>query len=264
MNESNKKLIPILTLVTYLLMVLVNALANIIPINNITTGELSDSYPNLFAPIGFTFSIWGLIYLLLLIYTIYQFKYYKTDSSLKDIFSRIGLLFIVSNIANTFWILAWHFRYIGLSVFLMLAILLTLILINMSLKNKQLTFTEKICIKLPFSVYFGWITVATVANITTFLVSISWTRLGLTEELWTVIILVVAALIGSAASIRFKSIPYGLVIIWAYVGIMAKHISPQFFNKDYIAVIITLSLMIALLVLSQLYVVKTYLTKKKS
>lgn len=232
---------PILAAVSYVLMVTINALANILPIAGMNTGAVSDSYPNLFAPAGITFSIWGLIYLLLAIYTISQFLA-KDHYQLR---SRIGLIFALSSVANSLWIFTWHYQYIGLSVVLMLAILASLIRINrLILSQKQDTaFYWTVC--LPFSVYFGWITVASIANITTFLVDFGWSGAPLSPSFWTVLVLVVGVVIGLSWGLPTNDRAYLLTLIWAFLGILIKHTT--FFASAYLSVIITVSLcMVAL------------------
>jgi hypothetical protein len=232
MNKKTKLFIKVSALVTYLGMITTNALANILPINNIGTGQVSDSYPNLFAPIGLTFSIWGLIYLLLAVYVIYQFK--------KDGFvSKVNIYFIISSLANILWIFAWHYDFIGMSLVLMLIILFCLIKIAETLNRESLSIREKFLIRLPFSVYFGWITVATIANVTTLLVSLNWSGAGVSNEAWTVVVLLVGTLIGVWRMFKDKALAYGVVFIWAYLGIYLKHTSPNFFDREYSSVVIT-------------------------
>lgn len=206
-------------------MITVNALANILPINGRNTGEVSDAYKNLFAPAGITFSIWGLIYLLLAGYTLYQLGIFHKENYNKneELLNKIGIYFSISSIANVAWILTWHYDLIGLSMVLMLVILCCLILINQNLKKENyLSTRDNIFIRIPFSIYFGWITVATIANATTLLVSFDWKGFGISEPIWTIIILVVGMFIGIATILKNRDIAYGLVIIWAYFGIWIK------------------------------------------
>ncbi|HBH13578.1 MAG: Uncharacterized protein XD91_1452 [Clostridiales bacterium 38_11] len=249
--------IKIFVLVSFVVMIAMNALANIIPINNITTGDVSDAYPNLFAPAALTFAIWGVIYILLAVYTIYQLIAFKPSgySEKAHIFKSVGIAFSISSVANTIWILAWHYDNIPLSLGLMLIILGCLVFINLILKNNRFTLAEKFLIKLPFSVYFGWITVATIANVTTLLVDLKWGRFGMSEVLLTIIILLVGVLIGSATILLNRDVAYGLVIIWAYVGILIKHISESGFNWTYFSVVVTVVICLALLIATEIYLV---------
>ncbi|MBV1759222.1 MAG: tryptophan-rich sensory protein [Dethiosulfatibacter sp.] len=249
--------IKVFVLITFIVMVAMNALANIIPINGITTGEVSDSYPNLFAPTGLTFAIWGVIYILLAVYTIYQLIAFKPTgySEKAHIFKSVGIAFSISSVANTIWILAWHYGNIPLSLVLMLVILVCLAVINLILKNNRFTLAEKLLIKLPFSVYFGWITVATIANVTTLLVDLQWGRFGLSEVLLTIIILFVGVLISVATIMLNRDVAYGLVIIWAYVGILIKHISESGFNWGYFSVVVTVVICLALLIATEVYLI---------
>jgi hypothetical protein len=230
------QLIKILAGVAYAAMVVVNFLANGLPINDRSTGEISDAYPNLFAPAGLTFSIWGLIYLLLAGYVVYQFT--KSGRQREGLFEKINPYFIATSLANIAWIFAWHYDYIGLSVLIMAALLVFLIKIADILRAEQFDNTQdKLFIRAPFSVYFGWITVAAIANITIFLVSIGWGGFGIADHVWTATILLVGALIGILRMNKDKNIPYGLVLIWAYLGILLKHLSDSGFSGQYPIVI---------------------------
>ena len=220
----------------YIAMVLVNFLANALPINNRTTGAISNAYSNLFAPAGLTFSIWGLIYLLLGGYIFYQFT--KGGKKKEKLLKKINPFFITTSIANIAWIFSWHYDYIGLSLFLMLILLISLIKIADILRQEKLKFKEKLFISVPFSVYFGWITVATIANVTVFLVSLGWKGFGMADFIWTSIVLVIGALIGILRMRKDRSIAYGLVFIWAYFGIFFKHLSSAGFNGQYPSVIL--------------------------
>lgn len=251
MKENNLKAIKIINAVTFLGMITVNALANILPINGIGTGDVSDAYPNLFAPAAITFSIWGVIYLLLALFVLYSFGVFKGKSGYSDdSIGRIKLCFAVSSIANTAWIFAWHYKKIGLALILMLIIFITLMFTYIRIRKDQLTSKEKIFVSIPFSVYFGWITIASIANIVTYLVSIGWNGFGIAEPAWMIIVVIVGLIIGGATAIKNMDIPYGLVIIWAYAGILIKHLSTSGFDAEYTGVIITVSVSIAILFIS--------------
>lgn len=223
--------------IAYIAMVVVNFLANGLPINNRSTGEISDAYPNLFAPAGLTFSIWGLIYLLLAGYVIYQFI--KKDQKSKELFKKINPFFIATSLANISWIFAWHYDFIAVSVVIMAILLILLIKIADIIRTQQFTSVEKIVVWAPFSIYFGWITVAAIANTTVFLVSLGWNGFGISDFIWTSIILLVGALIGILRMRKDKNIAYGLVLVWAYLGIVIKHVSVDGFNGQYPGVIAT-------------------------
>ncbi len=224
-EKKNISALKIIVAVSFIAMVFVNYLAQMLPLNGMTPGEVSDSLPNLFAPAGLTFSIWGVIYILLAVFAIFQFGFSKQTPTATSL-DKVRVTFVINALANIAWIFSWHYRQFELSLALMAIILLTLIVINLSLDKYLLNRIEKVVFRLPFSLYFGWITVATVANVTALLVSLGWDGFGLTKEGWTIIILVVAALIGTATIVIRKDIAYGLVFIWAYAGILIKHNSP--------------------------------------
>lgn len=231
----------ILITLAYLAVIAVNYLANALPIGGITTGEASDSLPNLFTPAGITFSIWGVIYLLLAVYVIYSWGLIgkKRNKKTDELIKKVDKIFILNALANISWIFAWHYRYIGVSVLIMIVLLVSLILIANQINNKKLTLTDQICLRLPFSIYFGWITIATIANVSVFLVSLNWDGFGISDEIWTIIVLLVGATIGIWRSIKDKNIPYILVFIWAYAGIIFKHNSMDGFAGQYPNIILT-------------------------
>ena len=247
-----KKTIQALAAVTFILMVVVNALANILPINGIGTGAVSDSYPNLFAPAGITFAIWGVIYLLLAAYTVFQLGLFKKNRTMSNaLMNKVGVVFSISSIANTVWIFSWHYRIIALSMVLMLLILVCLAIIVSAIRKETLSTKEKVFVKLPFSVYFGWITVATIANLTTLLVSVGWNGFGLSQTVWAIAIIAIGAAIGIITILRNKDYAYGLVILWAYAGIVIKHVSETGFNSMYPAVMITTIAAMVLVVVAE-------------
>lgn len=221
----------------YIVMVTVNVLAIWLPIAGKQTGEVSDSYPNLFAPAGYAFSIWGLIYTLLGIYVVYQLWQSKNE-----IVARVNRLFIFNAFLNAAWIFTWHYDVIWFSVILMVGLLYTLIRTADILRDGKITEKENWLVRLPFSVYFGWITVATIANITVFLVSIGWNKFGLSENFWTIAILLVGAFIASWRTLKDRAIAYGLVPVWAYTAILYRHLAASGFAGKYPAVIGTVAL----------------------
>ncbi|MDD2483409.1 MAG: tryptophan-rich sensory protein [Eubacteriales bacterium] len=240
---------------SFLIMITANTLAVSLPLNDRLTGDISDAYPNLFAPAGITFSIWGVIYLLLAIYVFYQSgifeKYNKPYGT--HVPEMIGLTFTVSSLANAAWIFAWHYDKIALSLVFMILILLCLIRITTALQYETLSKREKIVIKLPFSIYFGWITVATIANVTVLLVRYKWNRFGLPEEAWMIMMLFVGAAIATVIILKNRDKAYGLVLIWAYVGIIIKHTSKEGYAFLYPEVIGAASVCILLFLILEVY-----------
>jgi len=229
MNKSRLGLsLSILNLLGFLGTVVVNALANILPLNNIKTGELSDLYPNLFVPAGLTFAIWGVIYVLLAIFVIYQLiPSVRRDAQKVDFVQKIGLLFFISCIANIGWIFAWHYTIVPLSLILMLILLgcLIAIYLRLNIGQSDATKAKKFSVHLPFSVYLGWITIATIANVTALLVDINWNTWGLGEQFWTVTVIVVGIAIALSVLLTRKDIYYCLVVDWALLGILLKRLS---------------------------------------
>ncbi len=254
-EKTPKRFMQVIVAATFVIMVTMNALANILPINGITSGERSDYYENLFAPAGLTFVIWSLIYVLLAAYVLYQFGLFQggANGNKGKLMTKMGIFFAISSIANSAWILAWHYDYILISLILIIIVLVCLIRINFLTKDEDFHLKEKFFIRLPFSIYFGWITVATIANVTTWLVSIGWNGFGISKSLWTIFILAVGTAIGMLTMFSFRDKAYGLVLIWAYFGIYIKHTSLEGFNGEYQGVILTVIIAMVLFVMAEGY-----------
>ena len=207
-------------------MIAANALANILPINQLNTGQISAFYPNYFVPAGFTFSIWGIIYLLLINYAI-SYTYFTV---LSDKFPKVAAYLSVINkwfwvtcFLNASWILAWHYLWIWTSVLIMLLFLSTLIYIFITGKEKQsaLNKTQSFLLYTPFLVYLGWISVATIANTTALLVKIDWNGFGISPVTWSLIMMITATILAIYFIWVEKTVSYSLVIMWALWGIRA-------------------------------------------
>lgn len=246
----NTKILKITTLIAYVIMVVVNYLAISLPLAGKETGVISDSYPNLFAPAGYAFSIWGLIYTLLAAYVVYQF-WRKQDV----LIVKVNRIFILNALLNAFWIFAWHYNLIWLSLIIMIGLLATLMKVANLLRLSNLSPREKLLMCLPFSVYFGWITVATIANATVFLVYIGWDRFGFSENFWTVLVLLIGALVGSWRLLRDRAVPFGLALVWAYSAILFKHLSADGFAKQYPNIIWTTGLCLGIFVSTMIFII---------
>ena len=216
-------------------------------IGGVDTAAVSDSYPNLFAPSGITFAIWGIIYLLILGFIAYVFGVWRPKKSALDTkdLTKVTKLLTLNLALNSVWILAWQYKVIWLSLLLIIALLVTLVMMVNKLRDVRLTGTEYVLAKLPFSVYFGWVTVATVANTTTWLVSLGWQGGGLSEGTWMVAVLLIAAVIGLVTALRNRDVAYLAVFVWAYAGILLKHLSPNGFDGEYPSTIIALTILLA-------------------
>ena len=225
---TNRVPIKIAVAVTYLAMIAANVLANALPLNGRNTGDVSNAYPSLFTPAGVTFSIWGLIYLLLGAHVLYQLGLFRDGPDTAEdtaLLNRVGVLFSISSLANTAWVFAWHYDHIPLSAVLTTVILVCLALIVTTVRRANPTGRQRWFVGMPFSVYFGWATVATIANITVLLVYWKWNGFGISESTWAVIIVLVAMVIGTLTTLRNRDIAYGLVLIWAFVGILIRQTS---------------------------------------
>ena len=253
--QKNKISLKITNLIFLLLTIFVNFLANYLPINGLSSGEVSDLYKNPFTPAGFTFSIWGVIYTLLIIFIIYQFI---GKGKINQEFST-GPYFIIASIANGSWLYLWHNQSIPLSMIVILILPLSLFQIFKRLHQYQnYSLAEYIGLKLPFSIYTAWVTVASIANFMALLVYL--------RSDWPANFLTIAAIIGILIALAitikildiYKNIAFALVVIWASIGIIGAQLSYQ---NPAMSVIITAGIAILVILFK---IVTTYQAKSEA
>jgi hypothetical protein len=220
MNPDRRR--QLVNLAVFLVTVVVNGLAVALPLNGQSTAEISERLATLVTPANYVFSIWSLIYTLLLVFSVYQaLPSRAADPALR----RIGYLPALSGVLNTTWIFLWHYNVFALTVPVMVALLLTLIAIYLRLeigRRPAASTAEALAVRLPWSVYLGWITIATIANVANVLVWLGWEPFEGAAPLWAVGVLAVGVAIAAANAVTRRDLAYGLVIIWAYVGIAVK------------------------------------------
>jgi hypothetical protein len=227
MDATNHTFMKWLNVVAFVLTVLVNGLAGSTSIlGGKNTADVSDANPTLITPAGYVFSIWGIIYVLLGIFVVFQ-AWPRGEQN--DLQRRIGPWFALSSLLNIAWLFLWQFEVLSLSVVLMFALLATLILIytRLGIGKSVVTLREKLAVHVPFSVYLGWITIASIANVAVTLVSVGWDGLGISQETWAILIIVVAVLVALLVIATRTDVAYGLVIIWALAGIAVQQSGSQ-------------------------------------
>lgn len=244
--REGRWLMPILVILATVITLTVNGLANALPINGQTTGDISDSFQVFFVPAAYVFAIWGLIYVGLIGYSIYQARpRFHNDAVLRD----IAPWYIVTAAANSAWIFAWHYNQFPLSMVLMLVLLASLIVIYRRLARQEpASWQELWAVHIPFRIYLGWISVATIANATVMLDNAGWNGFGLSELTWGVIMVLVAGALGLLVSLLKADIAYVLVFVWALAGIAVRF-------SDTPAMLITAGAMAVLLAASLFYTV---------
>jgi hypothetical protein len=215
------KLRQVVVILTILATLIVNVLANALPLNGMNTGQISDRFHVYFVPAGYVFSIWGVIYLGLIAYAIFQgLPSQRANPRIR----ATGWWIALGGLANSAWIFLWHYEKFSLTIIAMLILLATLIVtyLRLDIGRTNVSKAETWAVRIPFSIYLGWITVATVANATDVLDYIKWNGFGLAPEVWMVIMLVAVLSITSLMIYVRRDVAYSLVILWALVGIAVK------------------------------------------
>jgi len=228
MKNKILQLLQVGNILAAIFTIIVNSLANILPIGGKYTGELSDNIPNLFVPKGITFAIWGVIYVLIIVFAVYLSKdLFKKEKTTKPFLEKISFFFIIASLANIIWIFLWHYEQVLLSLLAMILLFVSLLVVYLRLNIgiEQVSLKEKLFVHVPISVYLGWITVATIANVTAVLVTIGWDGFGISEQIWTMLVIIVAAIITILMLVTRKDYAYSAVIIWALIGIYLKRIA---------------------------------------
>ena len=224
MNMNKDTVRQITNLLSVVLVLTVNILASALPLNGQNTGEISDRFQVYFVPAGYVFAIWGIIYIGWIAFTVFQFQPPQKESPR---LRRLGYLFAISNMANAAWLFCWHYNLFGLSVLVMLVLLGLLLAsyLRLNVNQTPVSVLEYWSVDVLFSVYLGWITVATVANITDWLYFIGWDGFGIPAQTWAVIMLAVASLLGLGMATTRRDVGYLAVLVWAFVGIAVKQTS---------------------------------------
>lgn len=206
-----------ITLLLVIATVAVNGLAEALPFNNISTAAISDKFSTLFTPAGYVFAIWGIIYIGWIAYAVFPFLNKKHDGQLLKAFPS----FIIAAIANMLWLVLWHYEQLGLSVIVMLILLGSLIIVYRKLEIGITKVPKQVMwmVNIPVSIYLGWISVATIANISAFLTQIQWDRFGQPAYIWAILMIIVAAALGGLMIFLRKDMAFAGVLIWAFWGI---------------------------------------------
>jgi hypothetical protein len=199
----------------------VNILASTLPLNGQDTGQISDRFEVFFVPAGYVFSIWGVIYIGWIAFLVYQFLPAQRNNPRLE---RLGYWFALSSVFNAAWLFCWHYNLFGLSVVVMLALLGSLIMsyLRLDVGRTTVSAAERWCVDIPFSVYLGWVSVATVANFTSWLYDIRWDGFGLDPQVWAVVMLAVASVLGLLMAFTRRDSGYLFVFVWAFAGIGVK------------------------------------------
>jgi TspO/MBR family len=213
----------ITTLAAVLGSIAINTLSNIFPLNGVRVGDLSNT---LFAsvqiiPANYAFAIWGLIYIGLIAFGIYQLQPSQRENPR---LRQSGYLLAIACIAQCAWIYLFLARLFPLSNLAMLGILVPLIVMYQRLKigQERVSRQERWFIHLPISIYLGWISVATIVNVAIGLHNLNWDGWGITSIVWTVVMMTIAAAIAVVISIQRHDTAYVLVIVWALVAIAIR------------------------------------------
>jgi translocator protein len=227
--KTNPMIYQMTNVIAVVAVLVMNSLVNILPLNGVTTAQVSDSYPNLFTPPGYVFSIWGVIYALAVVFMLYQAR--PSERS-KAYLTQIGFLYTISAIANVSWLFVFQYSYRVPQLFIVslvpMAVLLLCLLSmypRLGIGRREVPRNEKLAVHLPISVYLGWISLAIIANIASVL-NVLFPGIPIdVQELWTAVVLVLAAAITVLMVWTRRDFAFGLVVIWASVGIALHRVA---------------------------------------
>lgn len=215
------KVRQILVVATVLAVIVVNILADALPIGGQTTGAVANQFDVYFFPAGYAFAIWSVIYLGLVAFAVYQTLPNQRDNPR---LRRVGSLVVLTGLANIAWIFCWHYELFSLSMLAILTLLGGLIAIYLGLQVGQIPVStaEKWLAHVPFSLYLAWVTVATIANATIWLTYLDWGGWGISPTVWTVIMIMAGLAIAVGVSLPRSDTAYLLVIAWACTAIAVR------------------------------------------
>ncbi len=218
MKDILRQFFVVLTIIATLV---VNVLADVLPINGLNTGQISDRFQVYFVPAGYVFSIWGVIYLGLIAFAVFQALPSQRENPRMR---ATGWWIALGGLANSAWIFLWHYEQFPLTIIAMLVLLGSLIVtyLRLGIGRSTVSASETWTTRVPFSIYLGWITVATVANVTSLLDYLKWNGFGIAPEIWMWIVLAAVLVIAVLMNFTRRDIAYSLVILWALAGISVK------------------------------------------
>ncbi|MDQ0428576.1 sterol desaturase/sphingolipid hydroxylase (fatty acid hydroxylase superfamily) [Planomicrobium stackebrandtii] len=219
------KVFTLLNLVFYFLTLGVNYLGSSGFFNGMGQKDISDKYMTLISPAPFTFSIWGVIYSLLLITLIYLFIK-RQDKNISKLVLLVSPLFIASSLLNMGWIVAFSYEQLGVSTLLILGMLFSLLIIVERIYKNRFEFPSTLA-GLSFTFYSSWVFIATIVNISLFLVQLEWNGFGLSDSIWTLVVLGLAIAFVLFYLSRFKNAAFPIPIAWAFYGIYSAYASGQ-------------------------------------
>jgi hypothetical protein len=253
MFSANSNVLKTANIIAFALTVVVNSLAGSTKlIGGKTTADVSNLNPTLITPAGYVFAIWGIIYVLLGAFVVFQALPSQKDKTFQ---TKVGWLFVLSSALNITWLFLWQNQFLITSVVVMFLLLGSLIAIYLRLNIGKIAvpLRERLAVHLPFSVYLGWITIATLANVAAFLVSVNWDGFGVSQETWAILIIAIALLITLAVIITRKDVAYALVIVWALTGIAVNHAAnPNIVTTAEASVAIAAVALVAVVILARL------------
>lgn len=221
MNKDQIRQIAVVIFIT--VMIVMNILANALPLNGQNTGEISDQFQVFFVPAGYVFSIWFIIYVGLVAYAVYQAQPAQRENPR---LRAVGWPVVLSSLANIAWLFFWHYNLFVLTIIAMLTLLVLLVVIylRLGIGKRAVAKEMKWAVHVPFSIYLGWITVATIANASDLLYYLGWNGAPLAPEVWAVIMLAAALIITTLMLLTRRDVAYALVIVWAAIGIAVKQV----------------------------------------
>lgn len=238
-----KKSLQILNGFAFGATIFINYLSNSGFMGGKTIGSVSNTIKSLFTPASYAFSIWGFIYVLLLVFVIYQSKSLFTSVKDDSFVEKIGSWFFISCLANSVWVFAWVYEYTGLSCIFIFVLLFSLLKIVLKLQKEDFPKPYCFLVWLPFAVYSGWVAVASIANVSSYLVKINWSGFGLSNQTWTIIMLIIATLINLIV-LWIKNIKtFVMVGVWALIAIAVanKGMGNTIENAAYLCAIILIA-----------------------
>ncbi len=228
--------LSIMNFLSVLLVIIVNYFSQALRLNDNTIGGVSEEYGNLFTPQDYAFSIWGLIFISLLVYCGFQIYSAFFSNKESEFISKTGPWFAIANFANACWVVVWLYELTGISVILMFVTLFSLLKIisNTNMERWDASFKIIAFTWWPICLYAGWITVATIANVAAFLVKIGWKGYILDEKQWTIVMIIVAVIINVLMIYKRNMREFAGVGAWALIAIYVRHMD-RIPNVGYVA-----------------------------
>jgi len=238
--------------VAVIVMIAANIVFEVLPLNGTTTAQVSGAHDTILTPPGFTFVIWGLIYLGLFLNVLFQLGLFYTqrDADNPDLIYAVNALFPIACITDIVWLVMWHYELILLSLIVIVLLWFALVFIYWRLFPEIRTTKERVFMLWPVSLFLSWISAAALLNLTVVIHDSSPDMLGLGMLPWSMAVLAILFGITEFFIIKYADYVFGLTALWVFAGIITRFFTMGEDSSTMMIMVVSVSVLAGIILLS--------------